>query len=112
MINEKFRKNWLKILDFNANREIIKDPEKSQKYVRIPLSPITLNANILYNFFELLYPKFINDQQNILDIIISEKEKKNPVLGLYLYKTKKAGIHQALEQLPSDLIKIKSLEIK
>lgn len=112
MINEKFRKNWLKILDFNENREIVEDPENLQKYVRIPLSPIILNANILYNFFELLYPKFINDQQNILDIIITEKEKKKTVLGLYLYKTKKAGIHQSIEQLPSELIKIKSLEIK
>ncbi|MFX1363567.1 MAG: hypothetical protein ACFFCE_11155 [Promethearchaeota archaeon] len=112
MINERFRINWLKILNFNENREIIEDPKKIQKTVRIPLTPITLNANLLYYFFEVLYPKFINDQQNILDVIISEKEKKNKVLGLYLYKTKKAGIHQSIEVLPKGLIKIKSLEIR
>ena len=112
MINEGFKKNWLKILNFNENREILEDPEKIKEYVRIPLSPITLNANILYNFFELLYPKFINDQQNILDIVISEAEKKNKVLGLYLYKTKKAGVHQTIEPLPDGLIRIKSLEIE
>ena len=112
MINEGFKKNWLKILSFNENREILKEHEKIKKYVRIPLSPITLNANILYYFFELLYPKFINDQQNILDIVISEAEKKNKVLGLYLYKTEKAGVHQTIEPLPDGLIRIKSFEIE
>ncbi len=112
MINEGTKKNWLKILNFNKKREILEDPEKIKEFVRIPLSPITLNANILYNFFELLYPKFINDQQNILDIVISEAEKKNKVLGLYLYKTKKAGVHQTIEPLPDGLIRIKSLEIQ
>ena len=35
MINEEFRKNWLKILEFNESKEIVEDPEKLQKYVRI-----------------------------------------------------------------------------
>jgi len=112
LINEGFKKNWLKILNFNKNREILEDHEKLKEFVRIPLSPLTLNANILYNFFELLYPKFINDQQNILDIIISTAEKKDKILGLYLYRTKKAGVHQTLEPLPDGLIRIKSLEIE
>ncbi|NVM38090.1 MAG: hypothetical protein HWN81_21020 [Candidatus Lokiarchaeota archaeon] len=112
MINEGFKKNWLKILKFNENREILEDPEKIKEYIRIPLSPITINANILYNFFELFYPKFINDQQNILDIVISEAEKKNKVLGLYLYKTEKAGVHQTIESLPEGLIRFKSWEIE
>ncbi|MCK4779797.1 MAG: hypothetical protein KAT57_06405, partial [Candidatus Lokiarchaeota archaeon] len=72
MINKEFKNNWLKILNFNENREILEEPEKTKDYVRIPLSPIKLNANILFHFFELLYPRFINDQQNILDIVISE----------------------------------------
>ena len=59
-----------------------------------------------------LYPKFINDQQNVLDIIISEIDKKYKILGLYLYKTKKAGIHETVESLPHNLIRIKSLEIE
>jgi len=112
LINKKFEDNWLKILNFNATRNILEDPEKVRDHVRLPLSPISINANLLYQFFELLYPKFINDQQNILDIIISEVDKKNKILGLYLYKTKKAGIHETVETLPNNLIRIKSLEIE
>jgi hypothetical protein len=102
----------LKILSFNTSRNIVEDPEKVRNYVRLPLSPISINANLLYQFFELLYPKFINDQQNILDIIISDIDKKYKILGLYLYKTKKAGIHETVESLPPNLIRIKSLEIE
>ena len=111
MINEEFKKNWIKILNFNATRDRLEEPELVKENVRIPLSPITINANLLYHFFDLLYPKFINDQQNILDIIISETNKKNKVVGLYLYKTKKAGIHEGIESLPNELIRIKSLDI-
>jgi len=112
LINKEFTKNWLKILKFTATRDIVEEPELVKEDVRIPLSPITINANILYHFFELLYPKFINDQQNILDIIISETNKKNKVVALYLYKTKKAGIHEMVESLPNELIRIKSLDIE
>ncbi len=112
MINKKFKDNWLKILKFNANRDILEDPEKVKEYFRIPFSPISINANLLYQFFELLYPKFINDQQNILDIIISDDDKKNKVQNLFLYKTKKAGIHETVESLPNNIIRIKSLEIE
>ncbi|MFX1379560.1 MAG: hypothetical protein ACFFA4_10750 [Promethearchaeota archaeon] len=110
MINETFKNNWLKILKFNANREILEDPNKVMEKLRIPFSPISINPNLLYRFFELLYPRFINDQQNILDIIISDEEKKNKVQSLFLYTTKKAGIHENFEPLPNNIIRIKSLE--
>ncbi|MFX0143854.1 MAG: hypothetical protein ACFE9C_07245 [Candidatus Hodarchaeota archaeon] len=110
MINKKFKENWLKILDFNRNRDILQDPESIKEYFRIPLSPISINANLLYKFFEILYPRFINDQNNILDIIISDEDKKNKVQSLYLYKTKNPGIHETIESLPKDTIRIKSLE--
>jgi len=112
LINKRFKDNWSKILSFNKNRDILDEPEKVKEVVRIPLSPITINPNILYHFFEILYPKFINDQQNILDIIIHVVDKKNKILGLFLYKTKKAGIHETVEILPDKLFKIKSLEIE
>jgi len=112
MINKKFKENWLKILNFNATREIMENPEKVREYVRLPLSPIYMNANLLYQFFNLLYPKFINDQQNILDIIISDSDNKIKVLSIYLYKTKKAGIHETIETLPNNLVRIKSIEIE
>ncbi len=110
MINKNFKNNWLKILKFNANREILEDPENVKEYFRIPLTPISINANLLYQFFELLYPKFINDQQHILDIILTEDDKKNMVQNLYLYETKKAGIHETVKSLPQNIIKIKSLK--
>ncbi len=112
MINKRFKDNWSKILSFNKNRDILEDPENVKEFVRIPLSPISIHPNILYYFFEILYPKFINDQQNILDIIIHEVDKKKKILGLFLYKTKKAGIHETIESLPDKLFKIKSLEIE
>ncbi|MFX1389711.1 MAG: hypothetical protein ACFE9Z_06600 [Promethearchaeota archaeon] len=99
-------------MNFNRNREILKQPSKTDEVVRIPLTPFTLNANLLYYLFEILYPRFINDQNNILDIILTETEKKNKVGGLYLYQTLKAGIHSNVESLPEDLIKIKTLEIE
>ena len=100
MINKNFKENWVKILNFNANRKILKEPEKVKEQFRIPLTPISINAKILYQFFELLYPIFINDQQNILDIILTNDDKKNKLQGLYLYKTKIAGIHENVESLP------------
>jgi len=33
------------------------------------------------------------------------------VLGIYLYKTKKAGIHESIEELPKDLVVIKEKDI-
>lgn len=112
MINKTFRDNWLKILNFNATREILENPEKARDYVRIPLTPVSIHANLLFQFFDLLYPKFINDQQNILDIIISDTDKKSKVLSFYLYKTKKAGIHETIERLPNNLVRIKSIELE
>ena len=112
MINQKFRDNWFKILDFNRTRNILQDPEHSEVVVRIPLSPITVNANILYYLFEVFYPRFINDQQNILDIIIQDIDKKHKITNLFLYVTQKAGIHETVESLPEKLLKIKNLEIE
>jgi hypothetical protein len=94
--------NWSKILNFNANIEIIEESNLPKKKVRIPLTPIKVDANILYYLFELLYPKFINDQQNILDIIISNDG--NEILKVILYKTKKAGIHESFQILLNDII--------
>ncbi|NHJ21516.1 MAG: hypothetical protein EAX91_11275 [Candidatus Lokiarchaeota archaeon] len=58
----------------------------------------------------MLYPKFVNDQQHILDIIVSDYELDNIVFGLYLYETTKPGIHRALKVIPPDSIVIKQKE--
>ena len=104
MINKKFRENWVKILDFNSNFVPGDKTKLTEKKIRIPLTPIEINPYLLYYLFEILYPKFINSQQNILDIIISDDGRN--ILKLYLYKTKKAGIHESLEILPNDDIKL------
>ena len=104
MINKKFQKNWLKILNYNSNIELGDKFKLVDDKVRIPLTPIEVNPYLLYYLFETLYPKFINSQQNILDIIISDDGKK--IIKSYLYKTKKAGIHESIEIFPHDIIKV------
>lgn len=111
MINQKFKDNWLKIINFNSKVNIVEDPGSLKEIVRIPLTPVKINAYLLYHLFELLYPRYINDQHNILDIIISDFDIENKVLAMYLYKTKKAGIHESIENLPKDLIRIKEEEL-
>ncbi|MFX1410086.1 MAG: hypothetical protein ACFFA6_07020 [Promethearchaeota archaeon] len=112
MINREFKKNWSEIIKFNSKVNIIDDIQDLEEIVRIPLTPINLKSNILYYLFEILYPNFVNDQQNILDIIVSDEEIKNKILGLYLYPTKKAGIHEKIEKLPIDIIKIKEKDFE
>jgi len=101
-MNKEFAENWLKILKFNSNVEILEDSNLKAETVRIPLTPIDIKTNLLYYLFELIYPKFINDQQNILDIIISSEG--NEVLKVIMYKTKVVGIHETLQTLPNNLI--------
>lgn len=102
----------MKILKFNAGRDKLEKPQGVEEKVRIPLSPIRMNVNFLYNLFEIFYPKFVNDQQNILDIIVSEDEKKEKLLGLYLYETKKVGIHENIKKIPNNLLKSKDVDLE
>ena len=101
-MNKKFTENWLKILEFNSNVELLEDSNLKAEKVRIPLTPIEIKTDLLYYLFKLLYPKFINDQQNILDIIISNDG--NEVLKVILYKTKVVGIHETIQTLPTNII--------
>ena len=108
MINKKLQKNWLKILKYNSNVELGDKFKLVDDKVRIPLTPIEVNPHLLYYLFEILYPKFINSQQNILDIIISDDGKK--IIKSYLYKTKKAGIHESIEIFPYDIITLSNAQ--
>ncbi len=112
MINQIFKENWLKILKFNSKVSIIEDPEELKDTVRIPLTPNEINPFLLYHLFELLYPKFINDQQNILDIVISDFELDNIVFGVYLYETTKPGIHARIKGIPKDSVEIKQDDLR
>ena len=105
MINKKFSNNWKKIIDFNSKIALEEKSKLLEQQVRIPLSPIRINAYILYYLFGLLYPKFLSDQNNILDIIVSDDGRE--LLNLYLYETSKAGIHDSIEKLPLNIVKYK-----
>ncbi len=102
LINDNFKSNWLKILNYNSNIEIFDDAKKFKERVRIPLTPIKTEGNVIYYLFKLLYPIFINDQQNILDAVISDNGKE--ILKLFLYETKIAGIHESFQILPKEMI--------
>ena len=105
MINKEFRDNWLEILKYNSNVDLGNKFKFVDKKVKIPLTPIEIEPHVLYHLFEALYPKFINSQQNIVDVVISDDEKD--IQSLFLYETKKAGIHESIEKLPLNLIKFK-----
>ncbi len=107
MINEDLRKNWQNILKFNSKVNIVENPREIDEKVRIPLTSIQVDAFLFYNLLAVLYPRFINGQQNVLDIIVSDAYIKNNVFGVFLYKTSKPGVHETVEILPNDLIKIK-----
>jgi len=107
MFNDDLWKNWLDILKFNSKVSIVENPRILDEKVRIPLTPIQIDAFLLYNLFAILYPQFINEQHNIVDIIVSDFDIDNIVFGVYLYKTNKPGVHETVERLPNDLVGIK-----
>jgi len=111
MINDSFKENWLKILRFNSNVPLVENPKELKELVRIPFTPIEIEAFLLYHLFDLLYPRFVNDQQNILDMIVSDFDLDNIVFGLYLYETTKPGIHSAVKKLPKDTIVVKKEDL-
>jgi hypothetical protein len=97
------------MLTYNSHIDLGDKSKESDTRIRIPLTPVEVNPYLLYHLFEVLYPKFINAHNNILDIIISNDGKK--VINLYLYETKKAGIHESIEKLPHDIIKLHKKDI-
>ncbi len=111
MINKYFKENWLKIVKFNSKVNLVENPKELKESVRIPVTPFEIDAFLLYHLFDLLYPRFVNDQQNILDIIVSDFELDNIVFGLYLYETTKPGIHSAIKELPKDSIVVKQEDL-
>ncbi|MHA1933325.1 MAG: hypothetical protein ACW96X_12330 [Promethearchaeota archaeon] len=91
------------MLTNNSNIELGDKSKIADTTIRIPLTPIEVKPYLLHYLFEVLYPRFINEHNNILDIIISNDGKN--IINLYLYETKKAGIHVSIEKLTHDIIK-------
>jgi len=98
------------MLRFNSSINLGDKFKITDRKIRIPLTPIEVDPNLLYHLFEVLYPKFINDHNNILDIIISDDGKN--VINIYLYETKKAGIHESIEKLPEGIIKFHKKDLE
>ncbi len=96
-LNKIFKENWLKILDFNAKIKEKKDFDKSQIKVRIPVTPLEIDLSLLYKLVSHIYPDFVNDKQNVLDIIISNDQKK--IEKSYLHLTYKNGNHYQVKKI-------------
>ncbi|MGV9205525.1 MAG: hypothetical protein ACOC44_16055 [Promethearchaeia archaeon] len=109
-INKYFRKNWLKILKFNENIKIVGEIAEPKEKVRVPLTNLYINPFHLYHLFDEMYPRFINDQQNIADVIVSQDDSK--IEAIYLYETPKAGIHESYERLPNDIAQFRSSDLE
>lgn len=110
MIHHNFLDNWKKILEYN--KKLIQEeklPEELRK-IRIPLTSIEIKPDLLTYIFEIFYPKYINDQQNVVDIIVSNNEDE--LLKIILYKTDKAGVHTSYESLEPDIVKLKKYPIE
>ena len=96
-INEIFKENWLKILDFNAKIGEKKYLDKSLIKVRIPITPLEIDPALLYKLVSYIYPDFVNDKQHVLDIIISDDRKK--IEKSYLHLTYKNGNHYKVKKI-------------
>ena len=98
------------MLTYNSNIDLGDKLKITDTKIRIPLTPVEVNPYLLYHLFEVLYPKFINDHNNILDIILSNDGKN--VINIYFYETKKPGIHGSIEKLPHDIIKFHKKDLE
>jgi hypothetical protein len=107
VINKDLSKNWQKFLSFNSKVDILDNPIDTKDKIRIPLTSIETNTYLLYYLFEEIYPKFINDQLNVIDIIISDYEIDNIVLEAFFYQMNKPGVHDNVKELNKNELKIK-----
>ncbi|MGM0470120.1 MAG: hypothetical protein ACQERB_15075, partial [Promethearchaeati archaeon] len=109
MIHRNFYDNWMKIIKKNK-KELRKGENEPEEAVRIPLTSIKINPKLLNSLFGILYPKFINDQQNVVDIIISDDEEI--LEQIVLYETEEPGIHKSYKILENDILKLKKYPLK
>lgn len=109
MIHRNFYDNWMKIIKCNK-KELRKGKIEEEEAVRIPLTSIKINPVLLNSLFGIIYPKFINDQQNVVDIIISDDEEL--LEKIVLYETEEPGIHKSYKILENDILKLKKYPLK
>ncbi|MEJ2296105.1 MAG: hypothetical protein P8Y23_15220, partial [Candidatus Lokiarchaeota archaeon] len=111
MINRKLKEDWSKLLQINSIINNTEIPEDIKEIITIPFTPLKVNAHLLYYLLQYLYPKFVNDQKNVLDIIISDYDIDNIAFNAFLYNTKRLGIYDSVQSIPKDLISFKQKEL-
>jgi hypothetical protein len=107
MINDDLSKNWGKFIAFNSKLDASDNPLEIEDKIRIPLTSIEIHPYLLYHLFEEIYPKFFNDQLNVLDLIVSDFDIDNIVLGAYLYQMDKPGIYKQIKEIKKNDLKLK-----
>ncbi|TXT57195.1 MAG: hypothetical protein BAJALOKI2v1_520022 [Promethearchaeota archaeon] len=109
MAENNVKKTWFEILKINEKLAQKEDSWSLEKKIKIPLTPISVNAEVLHYLFEFLYPEFINDQQNLLDLIISNEDSQ--ILKVYLYPTDKPGIFKEVKKINPKDLKLKDIDL-
>ncbi|MHA1687856.1 MAG: hypothetical protein ACTSUN_00715 [Promethearchaeota archaeon] len=92
---------WKKILEFNNQLQFLKKPETSEEILKIPLTPFKMNGFLFHSLVKSLYPRFITDKKDILDVIISKEPSE--ISALYFYRTSEPGIQTSLEKIDVSL---------
>jgi len=109
MSKKGIKQSWSHLLNLINKVDQKEESWTLGENINIPLTAINIDADILYYLLEFLYPEFINDQQNLLDIIISDDASE--IKEIYLYRTEKAGIFTKFEKIDPDDFKIKGLDL-
>ncbi|TFF89180.1 MAG: hypothetical protein EU548_07900, partial [Promethearchaeota archaeon] len=111
MINKKFKEDWLNFLNINKKINTSETPDDIREIIKIPFTPLEVEAHLLYYLSQYLYPRFVNDQKNVLDIIVSDYDIDNIAFKAFLYKTRRLGIYDSIEVIPEGLIRFKQKDM-
>jgi len=111
MIDKKLKEDWLALLKVNKRINTTDTPEDIQEIITIPFTPVKVDVHLLYYLSQYLYPKFINDQKNVVDIIISDYDIDNIAFDAFLYNTSRLGIYDSIKTVPKGVISFKQKEM-
>ena len=111
MINKQLKEDWLALLKLNKKINTSENPEDIKEIIKIPFTPIQIDIHLLYYLSQFLYPKFINDQKNVVDIIISDYDIDNIAFEAFLYNTSRLGIYDSIKSIPKGVVSFKQKDL-
>lgn len=111
MINKQLKEDWSRLLNLNKKINTSEIPEEIKEIIRIPFTPIEVDIHLLYYLSQFLYPKFINDQKNVVDVIISDYDIDNIAFETFIYNTSRLGIYDSIKNVPKDTISFKQKDL-